>query len=84
MGDAGSSLTNKSMDEVITAIKKLAVGENTVVACVQLVYGIKTRMRRYATLVLTYEVKPASVNSSSNPLAAIEMLTTSRTSSVTL
>ena len=35
--NAGGSLTNKSMDKVMTAIKRLAVREeNTMVACVQL------------------------------------------------
>ena len=60
--NAGGSLTNKSMDEVMAVIKKLAVrDENTMVA----------RVQRYTASVLAYEVKPVSENFSSNAPAAM-------------
>ena len=70
--NAGSSLTNKSMDEVMASIKNLAVREeNTMVAHVQLHNMRQDEMRRYTASVLAYEVIPASVNFSSNAPAVM-------------
>ena len=45
------------MDEVMTAIKKLTMGnENTMLAHVQLHNLSQDQKRQYAALVLTYEV----------------------------